>query len=252
VNRLAFEITDDSGNHVSRSSAVTAAVLKDPGGVPIALSTLSFDPIYDYYGSRFDPVSSSWIYNTPSPRQLSMFYADILDPLSIGAYTLEVSVDDGQTLVGTINFNYLIDLPIISSHTFQISNDLAGNLYWTWDTPEQLLDLAKIYDLEIMAGVAAMLRGELVAFYGPKVPVEMGFSFTPSSIFQNLLGSADEIRFAFQVRTSNNNARAYSNRIIVSDLSSPISIVPEKSTEIVTKIVTEILPFPIVVSPKNK
>jgi hypothetical protein len=71
-----------------------------------------------------------------------------------------------------------------------------------------------------------MSNGQNVALYWPNVPVEMGFSFTPSSIFQELVNMSDEIHFWFQVRTSNNNARAYSKTIVVQDLSSPISVTP--------------------------
>ena len=38
-NRLAFEITDDSGNYVSSASVVSGVVLKNPAGSPVNLST---------------------------------------------------------------------------------------------------------------------------------------------------------------------------------------------------------------------
>ena len=165
--------------------------------------------------------------------QISDFNADILDPLVIGNYTLEVTMDSGPSLIGQIDFDFLLDLPIISSRTFQIHTDSAGNLYWTWDIPEELLTLAKTYDLQIRAGVGAMVSGEIVALYWPNVPVEMGSSFAPSSIYQDLVSRADVIRFWFQVRTSNNNARAYSKRIDVQDLSSPVSITPKKNVVVI-------------------
>jgi len=239
LNRLAFEILEDSGDYVGSSSVVTGVILRpplpngdpDPTGTPVNLTTIEFSPLFDFYGSRFNTTNSAWEYNTPMP--ISDFYADILDPLVIGAYTLEVSVDDGQTLIGTIDFDFLLNLPVISSRTFQIHTDSAGNLHWTWDIPEQLLTLAKTYDLQIRAGVAALVSGELVALYWPNVPIEMGSSFAPSSIYQDLVSRADVIRFGFQVRTSNNNARAYSNRIDVQDLSSPVSIIPKKNVVVI-------------------
>ena len=224
LNRLAFEISDDSGDYVSSANVVTGVVLKAPNGSPVNLSTLIFDPLFDFYGAWFDPGSSAWGYNTPF--QLSEFRADILDPLVIGIYTLEVSMDSGPPLTGQIAFDFLLDLPIIPSRTFQIQTDPSGNLFWTWDIPEQLLTLAKTYDLQYRAGVGAMANGQNVALYWPNVPVEMGFSFTPSSIFQELINRSDEIRFWFQVRTSNSNARAYSKTIVVQDLSSPVSVTP--------------------------
>ena len=191
---------------------------------PVNLSTLNFDPLFDFYGAGFDLGSSAWVYYTP--MQISEFRADILDPLVIGNYTLEVSMDSGPPLTGQIAFDFLLDLPIISSRTFQIHTDSAGNLYWTWDIPEQLLTLAKTYDLQIRAGVGSMVNGQNVALYWPNVPVEMGSSFAPSSIYQDLVSRSDEIHFWFQVRTSNSNARAYSKTIVVQDLSSPVSVAP--------------------------
>ena len=224
LNRLAFEILDDSGNYVSSANVVTGVVLKAPNGSPVNLSTLKFNPLFDFYSAWFDPGSSAWGYNTPF--QLSEFRADILDPLVIGNYTLEVSMDSGPPLIGQIAFEFLLDLPIISSRTFQIHTDSAGNLYWTWDIPKQLLTLAKTYDLQIRAGVVGVVNGQDVALYWPNVPVEMGSSFAPSSIYQDLVSKSDEIYFSLQVRTSNSDARAYSKTIVVQDLSSPVSVTP--------------------------
>ena len=231
LNRLAFDIIDDSGNYVSSANVVTGVVLKAPNGSAVNLSTLNFDPLFDYYGARFDLGSSAWVYYTP--MQISEFRANILDPLVIGNYTLEVSMENEELLTGVIAFDFLLDLPIISSRTFQIHTDSAGNLYWTWDIPEQLLTLSKTYDLQIRAGVAAMVNGQNVALYWPNVPVEMGSSFAPSAIFQDLVSRSDEIQFWFQVRSSNNNARAYSNTIVVKDLSSPVSVTPKKNVVVV-------------------
>ncbi len=239
LNRLIFDIKDDSGNYVGSASVVTGVILRpplpngdpDPTGTPVNLSTLKFSPLFDYYGSRFNTTTSTWDHFTPD--QLSDFSANILDPLVIGTYTLEVSMDSGPTLIGQIDFDFLLDLPIISSRTFQIQTDSAGNLYWTWDIPEQLLALAKTSDLQIRAGVVAIVSGQDVALYWPNVPVEMGSSFAPSSIYQDLVSRSDEIHFSFQVRSSNNNARAYSNTIVVKDLSSPVSITPKKNAVVI-------------------
>jgi hypothetical protein len=189
------------------------------------------DPLWDHYGSGYIPANSEWVYNTPT--QYSEFITDFTDPLITGVYALEVSMDNGQTLTDSISFPFLLTLPIISSRTFQIHTDLAGNLFWTWEIPEKLLELAKTYDLQMRAGVGAWVSGKNVALYWPNVPVEMGSSFVPSSIYQNLVSVADEIGFHLQVRTSNSIARAYSNRIVVQDLSSPVSIFPKKRVVVI-------------------
>ena len=134
-NRLAFEIKDDFGNYVYTESVVTGVVLKYPDGSSATLGELMFD-LYNYYRSSFNPDNSEWSYN--SPMQLSDFYADIESPLVIGTYTLEVTMENGQILTNTINFDFLLDLPIISSRTFQIHTDSSGNVHWTWQIPEKI------------------------------------------------------------------------------------------------------------------
>ncbi len=239
INRLAFEILDDSGNYVDSAGVVTNAILRppqpngdpDPGGIPVNLTTLNFSPLFDFYGSRFNTTNSAWEYSTPI--QISDFNANILDPLIIGTYILEVTMDSGPTLIEQIEFGFLLDLPVISSRTFQIHTDSAGNLHWSWDVPKDLLALAQTYDLQIRAGVGAIDNGVLVALYWPNVPVEMCSSFAPSTIYQDLISRSDQIEFYFQVRTSNNFARAYSNTIVVKDISSPVSIFPKMGTVVI-------------------
>ena len=201
LNYLVFEILEDSGDYVGNASVVTGVILRpplpngdpDPTGTPVNLTTLKFSPLFDYYGSRFNTTNSAWEYYTP--LVISDFNADILDPLIIGAYTLEVTMANGPTLIKQIDFDFLLDLPIISSRTFQIHTDSAGNLYWSWDVPEELLTLAKTYDLQIRAGVGAINGGELVALYWPNVPVEMFIVLSHPAQDTKIL-SADQMRYS--------------------------------------------------------
>ena len=228
-NRIQFDIRDDSGNYVNSKSLVTGVVLKYPNGTTVTLGELMLE-YYQYIVAQFLPDSSQW--NHSPPEMISGFFADIESPLVIGTYTLEVSMENGQILTTTTNFDYLLDLPIISSRSFQIHTDSTGNVHWTWRIPEQLLSLANTYDLQVRAGVAAMFNGEMVALYWPNLPIEVGYSIVPSSTYQNLVNQADELHFLFQVRTSNNNARAYS-KIIISDPSNTVSIVPKKTVVVI-------------------
>jgi hypothetical protein len=185
---------------------------------------------YQIFSASFDPDSSQW--NHYSPEMIGGFYSDIESPLVIGTYTLEVSMENGQILTKSIQFDFLLDLPVISSRSFQIHTDSTGNVHWTWRIPEQLLSLAETYDIQVRAGVAASLNGEMVALYWPNLPIEVGYSIVPSSTYQNLVNQADQISFLFQVRTSDNNARSYS-RIITSNPSSTVSIFPKKTAVVI-------------------
>ena len=229
INRLAFEVKDDFGDFGSEIT-VTGVVLKYPNGSNVTLGDLTYEP-FIYYRSNFNPNNSCWSYNTPFLYQY--FYAIIESPLVTGAYTIEVTMENGQILTTTINFDFLLDLPIISSRTFQIQTDSSGNVHWTWQIPEKLFALAESYDLIVRPGISAYSGGKFVALYYPALPVEVGYAITPSNIFQELVNQADEIQFSCQVRTTNNNARSNSKNIIISDPSYTVSIVPKKTAVVI-------------------
>jgi hypothetical protein len=228
-NKLAFEVTDDFDLYINDANVVTSVILKYPNGTSVGLSSLIFNPLYNYFRSEFNLDNTSWEFYPAI--QISEFRADITTPLVIGSYTLEVNMINGEKLTKQINYDTFLDLPYISSRTFQIHSDSFDNIHWTWDIPKQLLTLADTYDLRIRAGVAAMVNGQITALYWPNVPVEVGYSFLPSQTYRNLIGAADLIRFIFQVRTTNNCARAYSKAIDIKDLSSPIYISPQKDAD---------------------
>lgn len=227
-DKLAFEIRDDSLNYVYFEGAVTGVVLKYPNGSNVTLGDLMYGE-FIYYRSSFNPDNSEYSYE--SPILWSGFDANIESPLVIGTYTLEVTMENGQILTTTINFDYLLDIPVISSRTFQIHTDSTGNVHWTWQIPEKVLTLAESYNLRVRAGIAAYSGGELVALYYPTLPVEVGYSITPANIFQYLVNQADELQFAFQVITT--SARSYTKRIIISNPSYTVSIVPKKTTVVI-------------------
>lgn len=232
INRLAIEIKDGD-NFVANESEVTSYTLTDPNGSLVTLDNKRFDPLFDFYPAEYQPQYQKWWYGTQT--QLSEFYADILDPIVKGLYTLRVVMENGQVLVGTRDVQYLLDLPTISSRSYQIHADLAGNVYWTWDIPVKLLELAENhpeYNLQFRAGVAVLNNGQLTALFWPNIPIQMGSSFIPAATYQELLSKGDEIRFSLQVRTGNNNSRGYSNSITVEDRLNPVSI-PKRSVVIV-------------------
>ncbi|BBO72370.1 hypothetical protein DSCA_63000 [Desulfosarcina alkanivorans] len=121
VNRLVFEILD-SGNYVDDINAVSGVVLKYPNGSEVDLSNFKFTPILDYYSAKFDRNADryqfEWIFYPV--RELSEFKADIESPLVTGTYTLDVSMANGEVLTTPVDFEILLDLPVISSRTFRI------------------------------------------------------------------------------------------------------------------------------------
>jgi hypothetical protein len=137
------------------------------------------------------------------------------------------------THIKTIDFEEIIDLPIISYRTFQIHSDLDGNIHWTWNIPKQLLELAETYNLSVRAGVSAYENNVLTALFWPNIPIHMGFCFVPASTYNYLKSKGDSIYFSFQVRTNNSQCRSYTKRTFITDLNSPVSIIPKKSVVVV-------------------
>ena len=228
---LQFFIKEDSGDYVSTADVVTEVVLKIKDGAALSLSALDFIPLYGFFGSYYNPVDYQWVYYPYGP--ISEFRAEILDQPATGEYIIEVSVENGQKLSKSINFDLHLTLPVISSRTFQIQMDPDGDIYWTWDIPSQLLALAKSYDLEFRAGVSALANEQVTAIFWPTVPVYMGFCIVPGYIYQNLSSTADEIRFAVFARTSNNNSQSNSNSIVVRDFITPVSVTPKKNATVI-------------------
>jgi hypothetical protein len=238
-NHLAFNLKDGSGDFVSDSSSVSSVILRypqpngepDPSGTPVQLGTLEFEPLLDFITARFDTVNAEWIYDSAYP--LSEFGAEFEGTLVTGTYTLEVTTDDMVTHTKTINFEEILNLPAISYRTFQIHSDLDGNIHWTWNIPKQLLELAETYNLSVRAGVAVFDNEVLTALFWPTIPIHMGFCFVPASTYNYLKSKGDSITFGFQVRTNNSQSRAYTKGTEITDLNSPVSIIPQKSVVVV-------------------
>jgi hypothetical protein len=240
-NVLAFNLKDGAGDYVSESNSVTNVILRypqpngdpDPTGTPVQLNTLLFFPLFDYVPARFDTDSAQWIYDPP--YLLSEFDAEIEGTLVTGTYTLEVTTDDWVTHTKTINFDEILNLPIISSRTFQIHTDLNGNISWTWDIPKELLELAETYDLVVRAGVFTYKNEEIAALSWPNMPVHVGFCFIPASVYNFLKSKGDSIKFSLNVRTNDglSKARAYSKSTVITDLNAPVSIIPKNGVVVV-------------------
>ena len=234
INKLSFDVRTDGGDWITDRNIVTGVTLRDPSNNIVSIGTVEFSS-YDYLPAGFDKGTSSWLYNSNMP--LTDFSAPINQDLVIGVYTLEVTTNNGQTLTKNINFEFKLKLPYISSRSFQIHQDSSGNLFWTWEIPQKLLSLAGSYDLVVKAGIGVYTNthtpGDTYTLFWPNIPVEMGHLYVPNSVFQQIINGKDKISFSFQVRTTNNNARGYSKRIEINDLTNPISVLPKKNVVVV-------------------
>lgn len=212
---LGFDLRDDVGNYVTDLNIVTDVKLYDPHNNAVRISPSDNALFYYGYG-HFNIGSASWIYDDEFPY--GGFNYDILDQLVIGDYHLKVTTSDAQLLEKTTEFIYLFDMPAISHRSFQIHSDSSGNLYWMWDIPKQLFDVADAYSIQIRPQIIAYRNNKANFFLQPYVPVQMACLFVPQAVVQKLIDSGDTFVFCLQVRTDNNNARSYSDYVTVNDI----------------------------------
>jgi hypothetical protein len=147
------------------------------------------------------------------------FQADILEPLIPGEeYELSVTCDDDVTYTATRIFNQAVDIPIVSSSSFQVLRDSNGNVYFSWEIPKELLEIADSYDLEYRPYLVAKTGGVIKALLWPRAPVHINMLYLPSSVLQQLDGQGTSYSYGVHVRTSDAQNRSYSNAVVVSDL----------------------------------
>jgi len=138
---LNFEVLDDAGDFIPEVDVVSSIKLNYPTGNEVSLSQLELDPDLDFLYGRYDTNNSQWICD--KWQMVKDYWAEILDPLTNGAYRLVVATDDAQTLVTYYTFNVIVDIPIVSDRLFQVQSDSQGNLIWTSETPKALYTLSQ-------------------------------------------------------------------------------------------------------------
>jgi hypothetical protein len=169
VNRLQFAVTDAQGNYILGTNGefvdFNSVELYDPTDKKVSLSETTFYPDYEYMRGSFDPTSGGWNYN--STVVYNEFQADILEPLVPGEYELRFRCADQLTYTATQTFNQIVSLPLISNKSYQVQPDSDGNVYFSWDIPESILQLAESYDLVYRPGVVAYEGERAMAFFLP-------------------------------------------------------------------------------------
>jgi hypothetical protein len=229
-NAVVFDLLDDQDNYVTDPSTIKSLKLIDPNENVVNISTVVQDGPMSILPWNFDIGTASWVYQTE--WDWTGFWYEILDPMVIGVYKLEVTTIDDEKHEATYDFKYLLDLPIISSRSFQIHSDLNGNIYWMWDIPKELLVIANDRDTHIKAGVGALKNEKIDLLLWSRVPTYMGCLFIPQNIVQQLIDRGDEYVFMLQARTTGDMARSYAKRIVVDDLQA-ITINKRKSVNII-------------------
>ena len=223
VSKLQFVVTDDQGNYILGTNgefvdfnSVELFRVATPTDIPVNISAITFFPDYEYKNGSFESVSGGWNYNIMSV--LYEFQAEILDPLVTGDYKLRLRCDDGQTYESTVTLNQLVTVPIISNKSYQILPDSDGNVYFSWDIPETLIQLSTIYDFSYRPAVAVYEGETLKALLYPSAPIQSNMLFVPSADVQWLAGKGGTITLSVSVRTTDSKNRSHSIPLVVDDL----------------------------------
>lgn len=229
-NRYYFEIYDEQGNFIPGGDVVDKSTVKiyDPNDKIVSISDVTWDPDFDFLGGNFNIANGCYGFWDPNDAWvINGYYGKILEPLLIGDYEIELKTNDGQTHTKTYTFAQKIELPYIKSRSFQIHPDSFGNIYFSWDIPEKLLQIAQTTTLTYRPYIAANKNDITKALLWPTIPIHMNSVFIPFDIVQWIAGKGDSFIFAVQVRTdandNRNNNRSYSKGVPVSDLATTVT-----------------------------
>ena len=221
VNRLAFGLVDENGHHLSGIRSIRDVELVDPNGKRVQLSNLKFDSDIEIYG-LYDGLKSQWYY-TDHWQTDSWFRANFKEPLIPGEYLLEVKTIDGKAGKRNFKFNKTISLPIVSSNSFKFYSDESGNVIWKWDIPDSLGQLIYNHQTGVKATIDIYQDDRNIAYFFVKIPSHMGYVFIPRHIIQAINGKGNKFGLKVQLETRDNNARTYSNTVVIYDMMSEIA-----------------------------
>jgi len=211
-NRLGFECKDVNNQYIS-TNVLGSVVLTDPNGKIVNLTTpVNFGTGYTT-DSYYDASNGRWIYS--APYFYSQYSAEFSDQLITGTYRLTFTDTDGKISQMNYSFNKIVDLPIIPSRSYHYYRDQDGNFLWDWQV--------QYVDPTIQTSVRAWItiydaQGNYWGELWVKVPTNMGWLFVPKEIYDVVLSMGRTFSLQTQIRTDDNNNRAFSNAVPMSNL----------------------------------
>jgi len=217
-NKAYFEILDQNGFSIPNVDVVNEAKLYDPNSNQVNIPEWTAEPDIDIFTGYYDMDNGRWIYN--DSFMSNSYFAIFMGDLITGTYRLEIRADDGQTYEKTITINGLVDLPQISSSSFQLHPDTYGNVFWTWEVPDKLCRFSQNYDTLLKPYIAIYSNEQMVGWFQVKIPTHMGRIFIPAGKVQEVMNSGDKFVFGIDLRTPDMNNRYFSNGLTVDDLTS--------------------------------
>jgi hypothetical protein len=216
-NKAFFEILDENGDFIPNVDVVTDAKLYDPNGHQVNIPEWTVDEM-DYFSGQYDMDNGKWVYN--DSFLINSYAAYFTDALTTGTYRFEIKADDGLTYEKTYTFNGQIDLPQISSSSFQLHPDTYGNVFFTWEVPDKLCRFSQNYGTNLKVYIAIYSSEKLTGWFSVKIPAHMGRLFIPASNVQEIMNSGDQFVVGLDLRTTDLDNRYWSTGLTVDDLTS--------------------------------
>ena len=212
LNRLAFGLIDEKGQVPTDGKDVAHVQLYAPDGLAVNLLKYRFDSDEEIFGV-YDAINSQWHYNANWLFD-SWFRANFVEPLIPGHYLLKVTNSTGEVVESSFNFKKRIELPAVSSSSFNIFNDSLGNLIWKWDIPDDLGRLVFNHLTEARAAIDIIKNKKNAAYFFVNIPSHMGYVFIPRHIADIITSKGDQFGFRIQLETKDKNNRTYSSTFI--------------------------------------
>jgi hypothetical protein len=221
LNRVGFGLIDDSGNYVTDNRNVKEVKLYGPDMKELKLAPLNLGSIEEIFAT-YDSKNSQWLYS--KVWQFDSWYnTEIMEPITPGIYWLKVTTTDGNVAERTFVFNRRIVLPIIDSNSFQLQQDISGNLIWTWKIPMELGQLSLNHKMQARAAIDIYKDKKNVGYFSNILPVHLGYVFIPQDVVRSMNQKGDRFELKIQIETKDKNNRTYSNPLIVNEMRHIIS-----------------------------
>ena len=221
LNRLTFGLIDEKGQVPTDGKDVAHVQLYAPDGLAVKLLKYRFSADEEIFG-LYDALKSQWHY---SENWLfdSWFRANFDAALIPGRYRLKVTTLGGEVAESSFDFNKRIELPVVSSSSFNIFKDSLGNLIWKWDLPDDLGRMIFHHHTEARASIDIIKNSKNVAYFFIKIPSHLGYVFIPRHIVEKIISKGDQFGFRIQLETKDKNNRTYSGTFITSHILTPMT-----------------------------
>jgi len=216
INVAIWAMKNDGGDYIL-DDILSSIELFDPNGIKIQPTRTLFGSNITAHGG-YDANNGRWYFDSAFWPQ-SYYKIEFGGTLKTGQYRLSFVDNVSIQYDEYFYFTSLRDLPIIPSDTICILQNSEG-LVWKWKTPDSLK-----FQSDISTSVRAWIdiynkSNEWVGDIWLKVPTHMGWAFAPNSLLQQIPGQNNIFQIGLQVRTNDNNNRAYSKVVNIEETNS--------------------------------